>query len=70
MAQQIEKQDIEWLYLSSRKRTIAIAVKDGIIVQGPPSVRWAMGKSINEVRRWLGNQGGYMEHLIGGQRET
>lgn len=33
-----------WVYISLSYATFIVAIRDGVIVDGPPIARWALGK--------------------------
>jgi len=48
-----------WYWLSTKKITVGIEVRDGIVVHGPPIVRRFVGQPASNLRRWLTRQGGF-----------
>lgn len=48
-------------WLSSRRMTISVIVKQGTVISGPPIVRKFIGRPLDNLRHWVQEQGGYME---------
>ena len=44
---------IKWYYLSNRKYTVAVKVRNGWIIDSPPIVRKFRGQTINNLINWM-----------------
>lgn len=51
----------EW-WLSSRRMTVVVEERDGIVVDAAPIVRKFIGQPLENLTRWMRQQGGYREH--------
>lgn len=40
-----------WVYYSTRRYTIALTVRGGLVVDAPPVARWAIGKDARQLWR-------------------
>jgi hypothetical protein len=49
----------EWWYLSCRRFTVAVAVRDGLVVEGPPIVRRYVGKPAKQLGAWARSSGSF-----------
>ncbi len=48
-----------WWYISSRKMTLAVEVKNGIITAAAPIGRKFIGQPAKNLSAWMRNQGGF-----------
>ena len=48
-----------WFYLSTQRMTVAVEVRDGVIVTAPPIVRKFLGQPPANLGRWLRRQPGF-----------
>lgn len=55
-----------WLWLSSSKMTVAIAVdlSSKLITDGPPIVRKFLGQPASNLIRWMSKQTGYKQAVL------
>lgn len=51
-------------YCSSRKMTIKVKVRRGIIIRTAPITHKFVGQSFDNLRKWLTKQGGYREEIL------
>lgn len=48
---------LTWYYVSTRRATFALGVRDGRVVRAPPyAIKWTMGRPIDEVLASLEKQ--------------
>lgn len=52
-------QDAEWWWLSTKRMTVAVEVRDGRIVTAPPIVRRFIGQPSKNLGAWMRKQPGF-----------
>jgi hypothetical protein len=48
-----------WWWVSVETLTVAFETRDGVVVDGPPIIGWAIGGAPRPLMRWLRRMAGY-----------
>ena len=54
-----------WWWVSMVWMTVAVYVRSGLVVDGPPIVRRFVGQASKALGRWMRRQGGFECHPLG-----
>lgn len=51
--------DVDWIYLSSKRMTVAVRSKAGVVCEAPPIVRRFIGQPLGDLMGWMSKQPGF-----------